>query len=182
MSEDVPEPVDDEHYEGRSGLDGARGVAVEKCVRAGLRACVRVFSFLTDPVTRSDKMTWNSYFIQKMYCRRGLTHTLQQRIARTERVLIPSQLPSALNKNHHVLREVSAERVLSKMSRWKEEQFKLELWRFLSVVCTCCVFHGLPTGPQDSDKVRHFWPTLFNDCATAITSQLFGRRDYVYRS
>jgi hypothetical protein len=35
LSEDVPEPVDDEHYEERGGLADARGVAVEKCVRAG---------------------------------------------------------------------------------------------------------------------------------------------------
>jgi len=38
LREDVPEPVDDEHYaenEERSGLADAHGVAVEKCVQAG---------------------------------------------------------------------------------------------------------------------------------------------------
>jgi hypothetical protein len=39
LSEDVPEPVDDEHYaknEERSGLADARGVAVDRCVSGGL--------------------------------------------------------------------------------------------------------------------------------------------------
>ena len=38
LREDVPKPVDDEHYaenEERSGLADAHGVAVEKCVQAG---------------------------------------------------------------------------------------------------------------------------------------------------
>jgi hypothetical protein len=45
LSEDVPEPVDDEHYaknEERRGLADARGVAVQKCVSGGLER-VRLF-------------------------------------------------------------------------------------------------------------------------------------------
>ena len=55
LSEDVPEPVDDEHYtknEERSELADARGVAVQKCVSGGLERVSFPFS-LSDPVTRS---------------------------------------------------------------------------------------------------------------------------------
>lgn len=56
LSEDVPEPVDDEHYaknEERSGLADAHGVAVEKCVSGGLERVRLFLSLSSDPVTSS---------------------------------------------------------------------------------------------------------------------------------
>lgn len=66
LSEDVPEPVDDEHYANngeRSGLADARGVAVTKVRFGRLRACVWVFSFLTLRSRDVLEMTWNSNFL-----------------------------------------------------------------------------------------------------------------------